>query len=99
MLQYLNLLETIHPVTAFSPVDLNSDAAGDYISLKNYKGVLIVIQKAAGTAGDDISIALDQATDVSGTGSKALTFTTLYHKVGTLTAISQFTKSTFTATA
>lgn len=92
------LLESIDLVTAFSPADVNTDADGDYISLKNYDGCLVVVQKAAGTAGDDISLKLDQATAVAGTSTKALNFTTLYAKVGTQTAVSTFTKYTFTAT-
>lgn len=95
------LLESINIVTAFAPgSDVNSDVDGDYVSLKNYDGCLVVIHKAAGAAGDDISLKLDQATAVAGTGAKALTFNTLYAKVGAtaLSAIGTFTKYTFTAT-
>lgn len=95
------LLESIDIVTAFVPgADINSDVTGDWVSLKNYDGCLVVFHKAAGTAGDDPSILMLQATDVAGTGSKALNFTTLYAKVGAtaLSAITAFTKYTFTAT-
>jgi hypothetical protein len=92
------LLESINIVTAFPPADMNTDKDGDYVSLKNYDGCLVVIHKAAGTAGDDISIKLDQATAVAGTATKALTFNHLYAKVGTATTVGTFTKYTFTAT-
>lgn len=94
------LLESIQIVTAFPPSDINTDATGDWVSLKNYDGCLVVFHKAAGTAGDDPSLLMQQATDVAGTSAKALNFTTLYAKVGAtaLSAIGTFTKYTFTAT-
>jgi hypothetical protein len=94
------LLESINIVTAFPPADLDTDRVGDWVSLKNYDGCLIVIHKAAGSAGDDMSILLEQATDVSGTSAKALNVTHLYAKIGAtaLTATSQFTKYTGSAT-
>ena len=94
------LLESIQIVTAFPPSDINTDATGDWVSLKWYDGCLVVFHKAAGTAGDDPSLLMVQATDVAGTGSKALNFTTLYAKVGAtaLTGVGTFTKYTFTAT-
>ena len=89
-----DLMESIQIVTAFPPSDINSDADGDWVSLKNYDGCLVVFHKAAGTAGDDPSIRLRQATDVAGTGAKALTFNHIYHKIGAtaLSAIGTFTK-------
>jgi hypothetical protein len=92
------LLESINLVSAFPPADLNTDKDGDYVSLKHYEGCLVVVTKAAGTAGDDISLKLDQATAVAGTGTKALTFNHVYAKVGTGTATGTFTKYTGTAT-
>lgn len=94
------LLESINIVTAFEPSDINTDATGDWVSLKNYDGCLVVFHKAAGTAGDDPSILLLQATDVSGTSSKALNFSHIYAKVGAtaLSGVGTFTKYTFTAT-
>lgn len=94
------LLESIQIVPAWIPGgDLNADLAGDWVSLKNYDGCLVVIHKAPGTAGDDMTITLNQATAVAGTGSKALLFNHLYAKVGAtaLTAISTFTKYSGTA--
>lgn len=90
------LLESINIVTA-AHGDANSDLDGDWVSLKNYDGCLVVVAKEAGTAGDDISIKLLQATDVSGTSSKALNFNHLYHKVGTQTGVGVFTKVALTS--
>jgi len=56
------------------PVDFHTDAnAGDYVSLKDYPtvGVLISQNTAAGTA----AVTLVQAKDVAATGAKALAFT------------------------
>jgi hypothetical protein len=88
------LLESINLVVAAAPADFNSAVTVDWISLKNYDGCLIVVIKAAGTAGDDFSLQTVQATDVAGTGSKALTFKTWYHKIGTQTGVGTFTKVT-----
>jgi hypothetical protein len=95
-----SLLESIQIVTAFAPSDINTDATGDWVSLKNYDGCLVCFHKAAGTAGDDPSILMEQATDVAGTGNKALNFARIYAKVGAtaLTGVGTFTKYTFTAT-
>lgn len=90
-----DLMESINIVSAFAPgTDINSDAEGDWVSLKNYDGCLVVFHKAAGTAGDDPSIKLEQATAVAGTSSKALTFNHIYHKIGAtaLSAIGTHTK-------
>jgi hypothetical protein len=91
----VDLMEQINIVTAFAPgTDINTDAEGDWVSLKGYAGCLVCFHKAAGTAGDDPSIALNQATAVAGTGVKALTFNHIYHKIGAtaLSAIGQHTK-------
>jgi hypothetical protein len=95
-----DLMESINIVSAFAPgTDINTDASGDYVSLKNYDGCLVVFHKAAGTAGDDPSIKLQQATAVAGTGAKALNFNHIYHKIGAtaLSAIGTFTKVELTS--
>jgi hypothetical protein len=89
-----DLMESINIVSAFAPgTDINSDADGDWVSLKNYDGCLVVFHKAAGTAGDDPSVALNQATDVAGAGAKGLVFDRIYYKVGAtaLSAVGTFT--------
>ncbi len=91
----VDLMEQIQIVSAFSPgTDINTDAEGDWVSLKGFDGCVVLFHKAAGTAGDDPSIALNQATAVAGTAVKALTFNHIYHKIGAtaLSAIGTFTK-------
>ena len=62
--------------------------------MKNASRCIIVFFKDAGTAGDDPTLTLEQATAVAGTGAKALTFTTIYTKQGTLTSVGTWTKAT-----
>lgn len=55
---------------AWAPVDAQSAQTGKRISLQNASGCTIVVLKAAGTAGDDFSYALQQHTaSVSGTSA------------------------------
>lgn len=89
------LVETAQIVMAIVPVDSQSGANnGDWVSMKNYDRVTVVVIKAAGTAGDDPVITMKQATDVSGTGAKALNFTRVDSKVGTQTGVGDFTTNT-----
>lgn len=81
----------------FLPVAMNTAAnTGDWVSMKGYGRMAIVIFKAVGTPGDDPTISVKQATDVSGTGSKALGFTEVRKKQAAtnLLAVDQFTRST-----
>lgn len=88
-------LEGNQLVAAIIPVDLGAAANdGDWFSMKNFRKALAVLFKAAGTAGQDPVFTLRQATDNTGSGAKALTFTTIYKKVGTQTGIAAFTKVT-----
>jgi len=80
--------------SAFVPVDLQTGANdGDWVSLKNYHHVAIVFFKALGTAGDDPTLTVEQATTNTGTGAKALNFRNIYVKQGALlTAVGIFTR-------
>jgi hypothetical protein len=95
------LLESIDLVLAAPPADFNSAVTVDWISLKNYEGCLVVWMKAVGTAGDDWSLQLNQATAVAGTSSKALTFSQWYYKsavsIATTTTFTKVTEATATA--
>jgi hypothetical protein len=87
---------------AFLPVAMNAGAnAADWVSMKLYGRMAIVIFKAIGTAGDDPTITVKQAQDVSGTNAKALGFTEVRKKQATpnLLAVDQFTRSTVAAPA
>ena len=85
-------------VSGFVPVDMQAGAnTGDWVSVENFNHVAIVFFKAAGTAGDDPTITVTQATDAAGTSSKALNFTRIYTKQGTLSSVANFTLTTQSA--
>lgn len=88
-------IESADIVAGFVPVDMQTGAnTGDWVNLSTYARCVAVLFKAAGTAGDDPVFTLQQATDNAGTSAKALTFTTVWSKVGTLASIAAFTKNT-----
>lgn len=92
---HVDLMENINIVSACpAGTDANTDISGDWVSLKGYTGCLVYLKKPAGSGGDDLSIKLQQATDVSGTSAKALNFNHIYHKIGStaLTGVGSFTK-------
>lgn len=69
----MHLLEKINIVEGFPAVDLSTAANnGDWVSLKHYKRCAVVFISGIGTAGQDPAVVFLQASDVSGTGSKAL---------------------------
>lgn len=75
-------------------VDVNTDIVGDWINLENADRAYLVLMKPAGTAGDDLSIRLQQALTAVGGSAKALTFTKLWHKIGVQSAVGQWTAVT-----
>jgi len=81
------------------PADLQTAVAGDYVSLKNAAGLLVVFFKAVGTAGDDPTLELQQATAVAGTSAKDLNgFVKIYKKQGALlNAVGAWTEVSQTA--
>jgi len=90
------LVENSQIVSGFVPIDLQTGANdGDWISLKNYNHIALILFKAVGTAGDDPTLTIEQATDVAGAGAKALDFVHIYTKqAALLTSVGQFTKVT-----
>jgi len=80
-------------VSAVPPVNLATGANdGDWVSLKGYGKITIVFFKGVGTAGDDPTLTLEQASAVAGTGAKALVFETIHVKQDTvLTATGTYT--------
>lgn len=99
MLGNLRLLDFMEIVSAIKPLDLNGAAeAGDWVSLKNYGRLAIVFFASVGSNGTDITLTLEQATAVAGTGAKALNVTEYFHKSGAdLLTVEQFTKVTMSA--
>jgi hypothetical protein len=97
----MRLVDRTQIVNGFKPVNLaTASNPGDYVSLKDYRHCTIIFHKGIGTASEDPTITLDQATAVAGTGTKALLFTEIWTKQGAdLLAIGTFTKTTQTAAA
>ena len=92
------ILEQIMIASGAVPINMASGAlTGDYVSFENYERIAVVFFKAAGTAGDDPTLTIQQAQDVAGTGVKALNFTSIHKKQGTLTAVGTWTEATQSA--
>lgn len=93
------LVENSQIVSGFVPVDMQSAGNdGDWVSLKNYNHVAVVFFKALGTADDDPTLTIEQATNVAGGSATGLNFTDIYVKQGALlTAVGQWTKVTQSA--
>lgn len=81
-------------VAGVVPVDLQTAQTGDYVSLKNAAGVLVVFFKGVGTAADDPTIELQQAKTVAGGSAKDLNgFVDIWKKQGALlTGVGAWTK-------
>lgn len=95
----LRLLDMAQIVQSTVPVDLNGGAQnGDWISMKNFHRVAFIVSAAVGTAGSDVTITAQQATDNAGSGAKALTYARLDVKQAVdITGVGQFTKVERTA--
>jgi hypothetical protein len=96
------LIEGVNFVPAWTEnvVDMDTNQTGDYVSLKNYGKVGFLFVKEAGTAGDDPTLSLLQATDVAGTGAKVLNAISEYwtkQAATSLAAVGTWTRSTQTA--
>lgn len=81
-----NLTENIRIVPAIAPIAGGSARSGDWVSLKGYHGVLIVVHIAMGNAATT-AITVDKATDVSGGGnSDGITMPRIYKHTGAIGA-------------
>jgi len=90
------LVEGVNIVPAFLPVDTDTDQTGDYVCLKNYGKVGILFIKAAGTATDDPTLTLYEATTVAGGSAAVLTKIDTHwikQAATSLAATSTFTKT------
>lgn len=99
--QDLPEIMNIHP--AILPVDSQAgNVTGLVVSLKGYAGALVMLQKKAGVAGDDIVFTLLQGTAIAFSTNKALPFTRIYEKLhattvpGTWTLVEQAAANTYT---
>jgi len=96
------LLERLQIAAGFLPVDLQTATTGlrtgDWVSMRHYGQILILLFKDQGTAGDDVTLTIQQATSASGGSAKGLDFTTLHSKLATdLFTVGQWTKNTQSA--
>ena len=100
------LLERFDLQPFFVPIDTQGASgghiSGDWLNVKDCRAFSIVVIKEAGTANDDPTLTVVQATDASGTGSKALNFTEYFSKQSagsteTLTAVGTWTRNTQSA--
>lgn len=91
----MKFVENFAIATAAAPVDTTGAAVvGDWVCLKGYESVTIVITQGA-WAGGTPAVTLDQATAVAGTGTKTLGFTKYWTKVGL--AAANFTETAVTS--
>jgi hypothetical protein len=88
------MLEQMQIASGFVPVNMASAANNsDWVNLKSYARLLVIFFKGAAASGtEDPTVTLLQATDVAGTGSKALNIARAWTKTDAdLTTIGQFT--------
>lgn len=90
------LAEEVQIAAGFVPVDMAAGANnGVWVSLKNHRHLAIVFFKAAGAVGEAPTVTVQQASDVAGTGAKALNFTRVDKKDNAnVLTVGQFTKTT-----
>lgn len=91
------ILEQMQIVESFPVVDLQAGAnTGDWVNLANFKHAAVVFGSGVGTAGDDPTLTLQQATSAAGAGAKALNFTTIFRKQAatSLAGVAAWTRTT-----
>ena len=94
----MKLVETSQITCGFVPLDLQTQRDGDWVAMKDFNHLTILFYKGVGTAGDNATVTLQQATDNAGAGAKALTFTEIWRKqAADVQTVGQFTKSTQSA--
>ena len=91
------LIDITKIVTGFAPVDVDSVPTEDWVSLKTADRITIILMAGALAGGAGSAVTLKQATAVAGTGEKALAFSLVWQKEGTLTTSSTLTKTTVTS--
>ena len=73
------LIDVLKPVIGCAPAALTSTAGdGDYVSMKGYSKLTILLAVLNGTTVTGGAVTLKQATAVAGTGEKALSFSKMY---------------------
>ncbi len=91
--------EQVQVVSGFVPVDMQSGTnTGDWVSLKHYEKITFIFFKAIGTATEDPTLTIQEATNVAGgTATNLVVIDKIYKKqaatdllsTGTFTVVSQ----------
>lgn len=100
----IHFVEKTQVQPSFMPVNMATGAnAGAWFDMKMYGRCAVIFCAGVGTAAQDPTITLSQATTVSGTSTKALNFTRIDRKeatalsgVGTFTTTTQAAANTYT---
>lgn len=76
------LIDVLKPVMGCAPAALTGAAGdGDYVSMKNYSKLTVLISVLNGSTVTGGAVTLKQASAVAGTGEKALSFSKMYSNV------------------
>ena len=76
------LIDVLKPVMGCAPAALTGAAGdGDYISMKNYTKLTVLISVLNGSTVTGGAVTLKQASAVAGTGEKALSFSKMYSNI------------------
>jgi len=86
-----HILEKVEIVSAIIPINIGTARAGDVVSMKNYGRCAIVFLKDAGVNNEDVTLTVEQCSSVAPSNAKALNFTRVDVKQGTLTSVGTWT--------
>lgn len=75
MISNYKITEGEHPVVALAPTSNPSGVSPQWVSMKNYNRLSIIVMTANDGTGAASAITVNQATSVAGAGSKAVAFT------------------------
>lgn len=89
-----HILDKLDIVSGIVPINIGSARSSDVISMKNHGRCAIVFHKAAGSASEDPTLTVLQAVSVAPSSAKALNFTEIWTKQGTLSSVGTWTKTT-----
>lgn len=92
-----HILDKVDLVSMIVPINFGSARTGDVISLKNWGRCALVLFKAAGSASEDPTLTVEQCVNVAGSSNKAINFTRVDYKQGTLTSVGTWTEVTQSA--
>ncbi len=76
--------------------DANTDITSDWIKMRDYSRMLVLFAKYGSEQVDTLGIQFVQGTDATGAGSKALTVSRYWTKVGTMTSQGTWTAGVLT---